>query len=154
MQFAKRFAVTIVGFALLALGGALMVLPGPGVLIIVAGLAVLASEYAWARRLLVRAKAEAEKVQAASVASPARTAGTLLFGVGLAGLGLAMLLAGDVDLPFWGPVTGAILFLTALILLGTTYVLIRAARRRDEATSADFAAGGAGSVRLGAPSQD
>lgn len=41
MQVAKRFAVTIVGVALLALGVAMMVLPGPGILVIVAGLAVL-----------------------------------------------------------------------------------------------------------------
>ena len=62
----KRFAVTILGGALLLLGLAMMVLPGPGILVIVAGLAVLATEYVWAQRLLKRAKSQAEKVQEAA----------------------------------------------------------------------------------------
>lgn len=131
MQLVKRFAVTILGVALLVLGVALMVLPGPGILIIVAGLAVLATEYVWARRLLVRAKSEAEKVQEAAVASPARTVGSVVFALGMIGLGAAMLLAQNVDLPFWSPFTGGILIVTGLILLTTTYLTIRAARGED-----------------------
>lgn len=142
MQLAKRFAVTILGFALLGLGGAMMVLPGPGILVIVAGLAVLATEYAWARRLLVRAKAKAEKVQAAAVASPARTAGTVLFGLVLAGLGLAMLIVRDLDVLFWSPITGGVLFITALILLGTTFLTYRSAKNAySPASGAEFATG-------------
>jgi hypothetical protein len=38
----------------------MIVLPGPGLLVIIAGLAVLATEYVWARRLLMAAKARAE----------------------------------------------------------------------------------------------
>jgi uncharacterized protein (TIGR02611 family) len=40
------------GIALTLLGLALLVLPGPGILTIAAGLAVLATEFVWARRLL------------------------------------------------------------------------------------------------------
>ena len=47
-----RLAVTVLGTALLAIGIVLLPLPGPGWLIIFAGLSILASEYAWARRLL------------------------------------------------------------------------------------------------------
>ena len=47
-----RIAVTIAGVAVLAIGIALLPLPGPGWLIIFAGLGILASEYEWARRLL------------------------------------------------------------------------------------------------------
>jgi len=47
-----RFAVTIVGFGVIAIGVVLLPLPGPGWLIIFAGLGILASEYAWAARLL------------------------------------------------------------------------------------------------------
>ena len=50
MPLVKRFAATLVGSALLVLGAAMMVLPGPGILVIVAGLAVLATEYVWAQR--------------------------------------------------------------------------------------------------------
>ena len=131
MHLAKRFAVTILGGALLLLGLAMMVLPGPGILVIVAGLAVLATEYVWAQRLLKRAKSQAEKVQEAAVASPARTGMTVLFGLVLLGLGIAMMVKKDVDLAAWGPVTGGILAVTALILLVTTYLTFRAGRGED-----------------------
>ena len=149
MQVAKRFAVTIVGFLLLGLGAAMMVLPGPGILVIVAGLAVLATEYVWARRLLVRAKSEAEKVSEAAVASPARTAGTVLFAVALGGLGIAMLVARELDLPFWGPVTGGILLVTALILLVTTYLTYRSAHGEDTThTHGEYARRRTGSIQV------
>jgi hypothetical protein len=40
-----------------------MVLPGPGVLLIIAGLAVLATEYVWAQRMLNYAKDKAEQAK-------------------------------------------------------------------------------------------
>ena len=52
----KRIAVTIAGFAVLLAGLAMLVLPGPGWIAIFAGLAILATEYVWARRLLNYAK--------------------------------------------------------------------------------------------------
>lgn len=76
---AKRFLMTIVGFGLLGLGALMVVLPGPGLLFVVAGLVVLATEYVWARRLLVRARKEAKRVQDAAVASRLRTAGSAAF---------------------------------------------------------------------------
>ena len=57
----KRIAVTAVGFALVAAGIAMLVLPGPGFVVIILGLAVLATEYAWAASLLERTKGYAEK---------------------------------------------------------------------------------------------
>lgn len=55
----KRIAVFVVGVALLVAGLAMMVLPGPGLLVIIAGLAVLATEFAWAEHLLDTAKEKA-----------------------------------------------------------------------------------------------
>lgn len=52
----KRVGVTLVGLALLAAGGLMLFIPGPGILVIVAGLAVLATEYAWAESMLDRVK--------------------------------------------------------------------------------------------------
>jgi uncharacterized protein (TIGR02611 family) len=46
------------GFALLALGVVLLVGPGPGWLVILLGLGLLAAEFVWARRLLDRMKQE------------------------------------------------------------------------------------------------
>jgi uncharacterized protein (TIGR02611 family) len=55
----KRIAVTIVGFAVLLAGVAMLVLPGPGIAVIIAGLAILATEYVWAERMLAEAKRRA-----------------------------------------------------------------------------------------------
>ena len=46
--------VAVVGFLLLSVGAALLVLPGPGLLVIAAGIAVLALEFPWAERLAKR----------------------------------------------------------------------------------------------------
>ena len=59
----KRIAVTAGGLVLLAAGLAMMVLPGPGILVIVAGLAVLATEYVWAQRMLNFTKEKAEQAK-------------------------------------------------------------------------------------------
>lgn len=53
---ARKLAVLIVGMSVLVFGVALVVLPGPAFLVIPAGLAILATEFAWARRLLRYAK--------------------------------------------------------------------------------------------------
>lgn len=53
----RKPVVTLVGVALIAAGVALLVLPGPGLLVMALGLAVLATEYPAAQRLLDRLKA-------------------------------------------------------------------------------------------------
>ena len=53
---AKRVIVIVIGFTVLVLGIVLIVLPGPAILVIPLGLAILATEFLWARRLLVRFK--------------------------------------------------------------------------------------------------
>lgn len=55
----KRIVVFVVGVTLLAAGLAMMVLPGPGLLVIVAGLAVLATEFVWAKVALDKTKERA-----------------------------------------------------------------------------------------------
>lgn len=49
---ARRAGVLLLGASVLAIGVAMLVLPGPGVLVIPAGLAILALEFGWARRWL------------------------------------------------------------------------------------------------------
>jgi uncharacterized protein (TIGR02611 family) len=51
-RIVRRVAVTIAGVAVSAIGIALLALPGPGWLVIFAGLGILGTEYEWARRLL------------------------------------------------------------------------------------------------------
>lgn len=50
-------AVSVIGTVLVAVGIVMLVTPGPGLLLIVAGLAVWAREFRWARRLLDHARA-------------------------------------------------------------------------------------------------
>jgi uncharacterized protein (TIGR02611 family) len=59
----KRVAVTIAGFAVLLAGVALLVLPGPGWLLIFLGLGILSTEYVWAQRMLATAKRKAEEAK-------------------------------------------------------------------------------------------
>jgi uncharacterized protein (TIGR02611 family) len=56
---ARRLVVLVVGLTLLLCGVVMLLTPGPGSLVILAGLSVLALEFAWARRLLKKIKAKA-----------------------------------------------------------------------------------------------
>ena len=52
----KRMVIAVVGFTVLLIGIAMIVLPGPAILVIPLGLAILATEFLWARRLLKKFK--------------------------------------------------------------------------------------------------
>lgn len=55
-KWAKRIAVAVVGFTVLAVGVAMIVLPGPAFIVIPVGLGILSIEFAWARRWLRKVK--------------------------------------------------------------------------------------------------
>jgi uncharacterized protein (TIGR02611 family) len=57
---ARKILIAIVGTLVLLIGVAMIALPGPATLVIPAGLAILATEFEWAQRLLHRLK---EKVK-------------------------------------------------------------------------------------------
>src|SRR4026209_1231043 len=61
LKFLKRIVIAIVGFTVLLLGVVMIILPGPAFIIIPLGLAILATEFVWAERLLTKAKAYFEK---------------------------------------------------------------------------------------------
>jgi len=60
----RKTAVAVAGFAVLVCGFALIFLPGPAILVIPLGLAILAKEFPWARRLLDRFKAALQALAA------------------------------------------------------------------------------------------
>ena len=62
VKVAKRVIVSVVGATVLLIGVALLVLPGPAFIVIPVGLAILATEYAWARRWLKKARRMAGNV--------------------------------------------------------------------------------------------
>ena len=51
---AKRVVTVVVGFTVILFGVAMLFLPGPGLATMIAGLAMLATEFVWAKRLLKR----------------------------------------------------------------------------------------------------
>lgn len=64
----RRGGVFLVGTTLLVAGAAMLVLPGPGIAVILLGLVVLSAEFQWAKRVLawVRERATDLKEQAQS----------------------------------------------------------------------------------------
>ncbi len=70
-----RATVSLVGFALLVVGAIMMVTPGPGLIVIIAGLAILATQYAWAERALDAAKTRAAQAKDAALRKGRRTNG-------------------------------------------------------------------------------
>ena len=63
MKHIKRIVVVVLGGTVLAIGIALIVLPGPAFIVIPAGLAILAIEFAWARRWLNKARGVLQKAK-------------------------------------------------------------------------------------------
>ncbi len=62
MRRAWRIVILITGMTILLFGIALLVLPGPAFVVIPIGLAILATEFPWARRWLGFIRAKLRKV--------------------------------------------------------------------------------------------
>ena len=90
-----RALIVLGGFALVGVGGLLLVLPGPGLLVIAAGLGLLSLEFRWATRLRRSVVARTQRVTpqrrshrlaglaALIAAGLAATLAAILFGPGL-----------------------------------------------------------------------
>ncbi len=61
LKRAWRIVVFAVGISVLMIGIALLVLPGPAFVVIPVGLAILATEFAWARRWLSHIRSASRK---------------------------------------------------------------------------------------------
>lgn len=72
MNLVKRIGLEVVGWTLLVAGIAALVLPGPGLLMIFAAMAVLSQQYEWAERRLAPIKYRALKGAAESVETTPR----------------------------------------------------------------------------------
>ena len=62
VRAARRIAVAVIGSTVVAIGVLMLVLPGPGLIVLPAGLAILALEFEWARRWLTRVRAKSAEV--------------------------------------------------------------------------------------------
>lgn len=65
-KLARRIAVAVVGTTVLIVGIALIVLPGPAVIVIPIGLAILGLEFAWARIWLKKIRRSISDASASS----------------------------------------------------------------------------------------
>ncbi len=94
-----RVGVVALGFALLVLGVILIPLPGPGIVVIAGGLFLLALEFSWAERLLVRTLERLRQArEAGSDAGPiVKALGAALV---IAGVAAAVAIASLWDVPF------------------------------------------------------
>lgn len=121
----KRSAVAVVGGLLTLTGIALLVLPGPGFVLVAAGLAVLATQFAWAKRPLDYATNKAHQGMDEVARSRLRAVGTALFAAGLMAIGIADMT--DLDIPFVNVLSAILMIASGLFLVGT----IVYARRSD-----------------------
>ena len=99
---AKRVGVEVVGWVLVVAGIAALVLPGPGLLLLFAGLAVLSQQYDWAERRLAPVKFRALKGAAESVETPFRIVLSSLAVVALIACGVLWTVSPPA--PDWWPV--------------------------------------------------
>jgi uncharacterized membrane protein len=63
MPVVRKVVYSVIGLTVLLLGIVMVVLPGPAIIFIPLGLAILASEYAWARRIMRRGRVFVEKAK-------------------------------------------------------------------------------------------
>ena len=62
LRHTKRLIIFVVGSTVLLFGIVLIFIPGPAIIVIPLGLAILATEFVWARVLLENAKQKAKNV--------------------------------------------------------------------------------------------
>jgi len=113
----KTVVVAVLGGLLTLAGIGLLVLPGPGFVLVAAGLAVLATRFDWAKKPLDYAKDKAVDGIEEVGKSPWRAAGAALAALALVAAG-GLALAG-VDLPFVNTLSAVVLILSGLFLVGT-----------------------------------
>lgn len=112
----KRVVVGLAGGLLLVVGVALLVLPGPGLLLVLAGLITLSSVFPKLDKHVEPVRRRAMEAAEASVSGPWRIAGSVAAGLALIAGGVVW---GTVSwVPFHGWATGSSLILSGLILLG------------------------------------
>ena len=140
MRHGKRVVLEILGWLLVVAGIAALVLPGPGLLMLFAGLALLSQNYEWARRRVEPVKDAAQRSAAQGVQTWPRIMASLLGIIWLAGVGVYWGVGPDA--PDWWPLddglwllggwgTGATLIASALIALALLIYSFKAYRGRD-----------------------
>ena len=98
----KRVLLEIVGWTVLTAGLLALFLPGPGLLLTFAGLAILSTQYAWAKRWMHPVRIRAMRGAAEGVQTKLRIVLSTLVALGLVGIGVVWLISPPA--PRWWPV--------------------------------------------------
>ncbi len=150
----RKLAVAVAGAVLLVAGVAALVLPGPGVLMILAGLVVLSAEFEWAERRVDTVRDKAFDVAAAGVATWPRIVLSTLSALVVVGVGVwwctdpripEIWILGP-ELPFsnWG--TGVTIIVSGFIALGLLGYSIKRFRYGDESPPGEQQRAGSGTA--------
>jgi len=112
--YARTALILVVGMTVLLAGVAMLALPGPGMVVIIVGLVILATEFAWAERLLDIA---VEKLAAANSRAQESRHGKQM----LAASGIGLMVAGVFVIVIWSQfvVVGISLIVAGIIGLCT-----------------------------------
>ena len=136
---ARSIAAQVLGWILVVAGVAALVLPGPGLLALFAGMALLATQYSWAERRLAPVRQAAHKSARHSVETTPRILMSVLLALGLVGTGVVWGLRPGA--PGWWPVaegwwlvggwgTGATLIASGIVAAAMVIYSVR--HYRDE----------------------
>ncbi|MHA7240670.1 PGPGW domain-containing protein [Arthrobacter sp. TMS1-12-1] len=135
----RRTGVEVIGWTLVVLGIAALVLPGPGLLMVAAGLAVLSRHYHWARRHLQPLKENAYHAAALGVKTIPRITASCMSSFAIMSLGVVWIMGpgapawwflADKWWLFGGTGTGLSLILSSIIALALIVYSVRRFRGR------------------------
>lgn len=138
----ERVLTEVLGWTLVVVGIILWPLPGPGLLIILSGITVLARQHAWARRALTPARERAVEAARFGVATWPRIAVSAFGGLWLFALGVVWWMSPTIpefeilgvgfgpQLPAAGWATGLGLMFSAVVAWGLLVYSIRRWRER------------------------
>lgn len=138
---ARRIVLETLGWILVVAGIAALVLPGPGLLMVFAGLALLSQQYDWAERRVEPVKERALKAAAEGVETVPRIVMSVVFALLLVAAGVLWIWGPAA--PGWWPVdeswwllggwgTGATQVASGLIALAMIVYSVRRFRIRGE----------------------
>ena len=110
----RRLVVTLVGFSILGAGLAMLVLPGPGIIVVLFGFAVLAREFTWAERAL-------DKTATSAASATTKVTATKIGKLTLAASALSMIIGGGVVMFIYSEqkIVGASVTFAGIIALST-----------------------------------
>ncbi|MDQ1636646.1 MAG: hypothetical protein QOJ32_3455 [Frankiaceae bacterium] len=128
---------TVGGWILVVLGAAALVLPGPGLLLLLAGLVMLSREYEWAERRVEPVRQKAHEVARSSVSSIPRILASALASLAIVAVGIVWWLDPEIpeigpvgpDLPLGGWSAGSGIVISGLAALGLVVFSVRRFRR-------------------------